>query len=132
MEYFNPSFEILTVVCCFIAVDLVTGIWASMVRDVKITSAGLRRGVAKAICYFLFILLAHAARESLSMDWDIVKFAGGYLMATEGISVLENMSIITGNNVFIEILSVVKSWKKKVLKEKVDEYQDKFKSDKEE
>lgn len=130
MAYINPSSELLTTVFCFVLCDFILGITASKTTKVPITSSGLRRGAAKILCYLLLVVLAHAAQTSLGVGWELAKFMSGYIMVTELISILENIAIITGDDGLVELISVLKIWKKRKTKEAVEDNREKFKSDK--
>lgn len=105
----SESTVILTTMVIFVFVDLITGIWKSIKLKSTITSKALRSTLEKILGYFFVIILAKLFDETILMG-DFVQvhvLVTSLIFLVEFKSVTENMSIITGNKIFIQIYSKV-------------------------
>lgn len=102
---FAPIQAIIISVGVLVIVDMITGIWAAIKQDKKITSAGLRRTVSKFVIYQVAILSGFLVEHYLGGDIiPIVKIIGGVIGMVEFKSILENANVINGDDVFKSIL----------------------------
>lgn len=79
--------------------DWVTGVWAAMRREEKITSKGLRRTVEKIFLYSLAILLVMVVESAFFHTHILTAAVALYISLVELFSNLENISDITGSNI---------------------------------
>jgi hypothetical protein len=93
-----------------IILDLVTGIWASVRRNEKISSYGIRRTVSKTLAYELAIIASYIMEQQFLLGIPVVRVVAGLIAATEFKSLLENITSITGLDLVQEF---VKSIQKK-------------------
>lgn len=126
LAFFAPINTVLVAMGVLIAIDFLTGLWASCKLANKpfwkvIKSSGLRRTAIKGTSYFLTIIVSHIL-ETYFMSWlPAVAIAAGYLAITEVASNFENLAVITGNNVFIKIFNIIKTYfnKKDIFSENI-------------
>ena len=92
--------------------DLVTGIWRSVCAGgyKTITSRKLKRTVVKIAAYVLAILSTFILeKELLGSGITVTKIVTGMICLVELASIMENLSFITGNSVFIRIFDLFKT-----------------------
>jgi phage-related holin len=89
---------------CLVVGDLLTGIWAARIRGERITSTKLRHTIVKALGYELAILFAFIGQTFMLPDIPIISIMAGFVVATELLSIYENLGTITGT----DFLAVVK------------------------
>lgn len=107
---FAPIKGIIITVGVVIVVDLVTGVLAAKKRGEKITSAGLRRSLSKALIYQTAILTGFLMEKYLLADIvPITKLVAGAIGMVESVSVFENLNKLSNNNLFSKILEVLGS-----------------------
>jgi hypothetical protein len=95
-----------------IMVDLITGIWRSIKSGERINSNKLGLTLAKMTAYQMLIVTALVMQTFLIPLVPCVSLVAGAIAAREGLSVFENISIITGTDfvsVLIERLNPIKS-----------------------
>lgn len=88
----------VTIACCFHVFDLLTGILGAL-REHSLQSGKMRDGLFKKVgflcCYALAILLdTQAETIGLALDVKVLPVVIGYAVATEVISIIENISRI--------------------------------------
>jgi phage-related holin len=88
-----------------VIIDTCTGIWKAKTRQEPITSAGMRRTIAKIIAYFLAIILSEGVKNIWVKDVDLAYWVSAYIAITELKSNLENLSVITGLDFWAAIKS---------------------------
>jgi phage-related holin len=107
---FAPIKGVIITVGVVIVVDLITGVLAAKKRGEKITSAGLRRSLSKALIYQTAVLTGFLMEKYLLADIvPITKLVAGAIGAVESISIFENLNTLSGNNLFSKILEVLGS-----------------------
>lgn len=86
----------------FVAVDMITGISASIKERRIIESNKLRKTIYKLFMYCTVIVLVHGIDvEMISMiDLNLAKISSAIICGIELYSILENCYRITGNRVF--------------------------------
>lgn len=103
----SPIQPILIAVIFLVLVDFVTGIWASIKRQIPITSFHMRRTIVKLLAYLSTILVAFIIETYLLSEVPLVKVVSSLIGLTEGKSFLENINVITGIDFWQAILNKV-------------------------
>lgn len=107
---FAPIKGIIITVGVVIVVDLITGILAAKKRGEKITSAGLRRSLSKALIYQTAILTGFLMEKYLLADIvPITKLVAGAIGSVEALSIFENLNKISDNNLFSKVIELLGS-----------------------
>lgn len=102
---FAPAKAMILSSLALIVVDLITGIMASRKQQIPITSAGIRRTVSKLFVYEAAILLAFLAQQYLLGEViPAASIVSGIIGITELTSCLENINIISGQNLLKSII----------------------------
>lgn len=105
LAVFAPIQAVIVSVGVLVAADMITGIWAAHKQSKSITSAGLRRTVSKLIIYQVAILSGFLVEHYLAGDIvPIVKLIGGVIGMVELKSILENVNVINGVDIFKSVL----------------------------
>jgi len=74
----------------FVAADFVTGVFAAVVKK-KLSSAECVRGIARKLCVFILVGVAHVLDVIISNQAGVIRTAVIYFyIAGEGMSILEN------------------------------------------
>lgn len=110
LSVFAPIKGMIITVFISIIVDLITGILAAKKRGEKITSAALRRSVSKLLIYETALLVSFLVETYLLSDSiPITKLVGGILGSVEMLSIYENLNVVSGNNLFGRLISLLGS-----------------------
>ena len=105
---FAPIEGLLATAFLLIILDLITGIMAARKKGIPITSSGLKRTVGKIFLYECVIAVGFLVRRYCTGDLLPLDHLVGCIVAlTEGTSVLENMTVLTGNPIFATLLNKV-------------------------
>lgn len=100
-----PIKTVLIVVLVLVIIDLITGLLAAWKAGDPITSAGLRRTFSKIVVYELGIVAGFLAEKYLIGDLiPVMKLLTGLVGCVELKSVLENVNLIAGNDVFKSLI----------------------------
>lgn len=100
-----PIHAVMLMVVFLPVADMVTGILASRKSGQKISSAGLRRTVAKITVYEIAILLAFGLQQTgLDGGLPLAKLCASMVALTELKSVFENIDVVVGKPVFGELI----------------------------
>jgi len=97
LRYFLPgvSQDIATGAAILIGLDTVTGCWAAFVSGKTISSARFARVLTKLLGYGSVVVVCAVAAHTISGATDVQAIAVsgvlGYVITTEGISILENV-----------------------------------------
>jgi membrane glycosyltransferase len=106
LAVFAPIKTVLLTVAVLIAFDFITGIWAAKKRGDKITSAAMRRTVSKLLVYQLCVISGYLLEKNLlDSVVPVTKLIAGVIGIVETKSILENSQIITGMNIFKELIA---------------------------
>lgn len=109
LSYFAPVREIVYAVLALILIDWCTGIWKAMLNKNRITSYKLKKTINKMGAYMVVIIASHIVSESFNLQWlHLTNVLTGYLAITELISILENLSCITGKDILKDIVIALK------------------------
>jgi len=115
---FAPAKAMILTSFILVVMDLVTGLLAARKQNIPITSSGLKRTIVKLAIYEIAIILGFLTQHYL-LDGDTIPVANiiaGFVGITELTSCLENLNILSGNNilqVIIDKLSLDKGPNKK-------------------
>ena len=112
---------LLVAVFLFVGFDLATGIGKVIKKEGirKITSKGIRRTVEKIIGFSIAIILANILDQLFFKNLGyicLLNFTGAIILISEFISIMENLSVITGNTIFSQIKKVVSNIFKNKIK----------------
>lgn len=92
-----PVKTVMISVGFLIVADLITGVWASKKKRVKITSARMSHSVTKMAAYQIAVITGFVCEKYLiSSAVPITQIVSGLIGATELLSCYENINIITG------------------------------------
>lgn len=123
-----PVHAMMITVGVLIFLDLVTGIWASIKRGDKVTSAAMRRTISKILIYNIAVITGFLLEKYLI--GGIVpasNLIAGTIGIIETISILENGNSILGDNIFSIVIAKLKlklgsdNDPKKIVEEVVDQ-----------
>lgn len=102
--YTLPIHNFLLTIYILLAFDLITGITKAYKTNVTITSKRLRDSVLKFIFYSIATFISYQVDITILFDSLILtKLVGGYIMLIEFQSNIENISEITGVNLWMLI-----------------------------
>lgn len=127
--YFAPVREVFFIMLIFVGIDLLTGIIASRSKHIPRSSRRMRKSVKKLIGYLTVVLLAFLIEQLLTADWLIAhRFVAAYICTVELLSILENLTVITGHPAFVKLMRLVrgKASTDDVIKEIIHEKNDVF------
>lgn len=80
----------LTILCCFIAADYLTGVARAVVEKTLSSSIGFR-GIARKVSILLVVMIAVLLDRLINADnWIFRSLCAYFYIANEGISILEN------------------------------------------
>lgn len=99
-EILTAAVGMFTPIILMMLADLITGLWKAFKTDDKITSSKLRNTTSKTVVYFLVLLiggcLSTLGEESVGLLFAV------FIGLVEGISILENLSVIFPQFQFIK------------------------------
>ena len=96
-----------------VVADWMTGISAAKARKEAIISRGLRKTINKSVYYMLAIMLSQMMQDIYPILTGTTYIVGFYIASTEFLSIIENISTITGTNVIGAIKKTILSRLKK-------------------
>ncbi len=100
--YLAPIHQTMAAVFVFVIADFVTGLWASLKRGEKFQSRRLRETLGKAIAYQLALVVS-LVFEPFAGGVPVVKVVSGFIAWTEFQSFVENISSITGKDLWAAV-----------------------------
>lgn len=107
-----PIHAVLISAGVMVVLDFATGIWKSLKRDEKITSRAMSRTVTKMLAYQMAIVTGFLLEKfMLSDSVPVSKIVAGAIGMVEGKSILENLSIISGVDLWRAVLDSLQSKK---------------------
>lgn len=102
---FAPVKAVIIVTGVLVISDLITGLFAAHKRGEKITSAGLRRTVTKIAVYLTAICLGFLVEKyMIDSILPISKLISGIIGVVELKSLMENLNVIHGSDIFKSII----------------------------
>lgn len=110
----SPVTPLLAVIGVLIFFDLVSGLWRAHKCNEKITSNGFRRTITKIVAYNMAVITCFLM-EKYFFDslLPLGKIIATFIGITEGKSILENLSKITGLDFRKHIISLLNGKKEK-------------------
>lgn len=99
----TPIYPLMIVVTIFIGLDLITGIWKSIRNGKEIKSSIMAHSISKAVLYQIAILSSFLMETYVFGGIPVVKLVGGFIATVEFKSILENISSITGIDIWNNI-----------------------------
>lgn len=117
ISYFTPISEMIHVMLIFLALDTISGIWASLKEGEKLQSNKLRKTVYKFLWYTVAVMLSWMMEKTFSvMDWtNLASIVAGFICFVELKSVFENITRITGDPLFLRIIKIFKKKSQETL-----------------
>lgn len=110
LAIFAPIETVLATTLVLVAVDLVTGVIAAKKQGLPITSAGFGRTVSKLAVYEVAVLVGFLVEQYMTgAAIPISKIISAFIALTETTSIVENLNIITGTNLFASLLTSIGS-----------------------
>lgn len=105
-----PIKMIMVSIVILIIFDVITGVWAAIKKGEKFSSAALRRTVSKLFVYEIAVIAGFVV-EMYMIDKmiPVSKMVGGIIGFVELTSVLENLNVIYGSNLFKVVLQKIGS-----------------------
>lgn len=103
----SPIKAAMIAVFFLVAVDFITGCWASMTKGHRILSFKMRRSVVKFLAYETTVIFAYVIDKYMIQEDLLVKLVCTLIALTEGKSFFENMTLITGIDFWNAILTRV-------------------------
>jgi len=117
--YISPIHGILSTVYLLLCFDLVSGISKSIKLHIPITAKKLRLSVVKFV-YYSFAIIGAYQIDTTMIGADsllLTKIISGYITLTEFKSLIENVSILTGRDMWVEVKDkVIELFNLKVMK----------------
>lgn len=105
LSVFAPIKSVLLVTGFLIMADLVSGIMAAKKKGEEITSAGIRRTLTKLLVYNLAIISGFLVQQYIVDDFlPMTKVIAGVISLVELKSILENLNIVNGQNIFKTVI----------------------------
>lgn len=106
LAVFAPIKAILLVTIFLVLADLLSGIFAAKKRGEPISSAGLRRTISKFLVYNLAVISGFLVETYMISDLlPISKLIAGVISMVELKSILENLNVINGTDIFKTVLN---------------------------
>lgn len=95
--FVNDHLEGVMVLLALVFMDQITGVLSAL-KDHVFCSSKFRHGIVKLMMYFLLILTFHLAGNVIEIDAakSLDRLAILYLIATEALSIIENVQCVTG------------------------------------
>ena len=102
LAFFEPLWALMLWFFIFVAVDMITGVSASIKERKIITSNKLSRTIKKLVMYCTVIVLVHAIDTEMItlVDLGLARICSAIICGIELYSILENCYRLTGNTVF--------------------------------
>lgn len=103
--YISPIHPFLITIFILLFFDLITGISKAIKNSERITSKRMRDSVIKMVFYSIAVFISFQVDKTLLSDSALIltKIIGGYIMLIEFQSNIENISDITGVNIWMAL-----------------------------
>lgn len=121
--YITPIHSFLITIYILLFFDLITGIAKAMKTNDRITSKKMRDSVVKFIFYSIAVFISFQVDKTLLSDSSLIltKLVGGYIMLIEFQSNIENISALTGVDIWMAVKEKVINYFTNDTKKKEDE-----------
>lgn len=107
VAFLIPLIPFLGMVFVLVFVDFLTGIRAAKARKELITSGGMKRTIEKITLYFAAIMLSEGMSKVFFAGAPITYVVATYIALTEFKSNIENISTVTGIDLWKKIVSKI-------------------------
>lgn len=116
--YLSPIHDLIHAVIFLIAIDFITGFWASLKAGESFSARKMRGTVNKVVLYFIAIISAYVLQKMMLESWDfnITRYVSLFIAATELKSIYENISRILGVQLFKKLFNDILSKLKQTVK----------------
>lgn len=104
LAFLAPIQTLLCVVFVLVLLDFITGVWAARKRGEEIKSAAMRRSVSKLFVYEFALLGGLLIQTLVGRSIPVVNLIAGMIGLVEGKSLLENLNVIYGGDLFKSVL----------------------------
>ncbi|MCC8409926.1 phage holin family protein [Mucilaginibacter sp. UR6-1] len=122
LVFTTPIHQFLITIYVLLLVDLITGIYSKVViKKEPLTSKRLKDTTTKFIFYSFAVFIGLIVDIAMLGDSELMlaRIVAGYIMLTEFQSGIENISIITGTNLWVMIKDkVTELFNSKITKQK--------------
>jgi len=110
--YITPIHPFFVTISILLFFDLVTGITKAVKNSERITSRRMRDTIIKLVFYSIAVFISFQVDKTLISDSSLVltKIVGGYIMLIEFQSNIENISEITGVNIWMAVKDKIVSY----------------------
>jgi len=109
ISYFAPVKEIVHVMLIFILIDFISGVWAARKRKETLESRKFRKTLTKFLWYTVALILSFMMENTFNLSWsNLSGIIGGFICFIELKSIFENITVITGEPIFMKILSIIR------------------------
>jgi phage-related holin len=112
--WFSPIKDYVNLLLILIAIDFVTGSYASMKAGESFSAKKMRHTVEKIALYTITIIAAYVLQQIINDGTQMARFIALYMGATELKSIYENVGKVVGTNImgmFWEIIkNKIESW----------------------
>ena len=107
--YLTPIANYVHIVLVLIAIDLITGIYASLKEGQKFEARKLRDTVEKFVFYALAIISAYMLQRIISEGVELPRIVAIYIASIEVKSIYENISRITKTDLAMALWETLKT-----------------------
>jgi phage-related holin len=107
--YLTPIANYVHIVLILIAIDLVTGSYASIKEGQKFEARKLRNTVEKFVFYALAIITAYMLQRIISEGAELPRIVALYIGSIEVKSIYENISRITKTDIAVALWDTIKT-----------------------
>lgn len=108
-SFMMPVAHFMVFVVVLVICDFGTGVAAAKKRRERLRSRGFMRSVLKIVFYFIAILLSHGMDvvylHDANISFSFTYVVAGFISLTEFKSNLENISVLTGTDVWSHVMS---------------------------
>jgi len=109
IAFYAPLKGLILTILLLVVLDLVTGLWASIKKRTKITSAKLSRTITKLMVYLFTISVVQIVAKFIILigDVPITEMVSSFIILTELQSVLENVNKISKQNFLVALIDKI-------------------------
>lgn len=96
LSYFEPIKSIVILMLSLVAVDFITGVWASRKSKIPCSSRRLRKSFSKLVTYLAVLVLLFMIEDATESEWvGVNMFIAWAICMVEFISICENLYVIS-------------------------------------
>ncbi len=108
VAFFSPIHKLLGLTTALLAIDLVTGIAASVKRGIKITSSRFSGTIIKVFVYSIAMCASYIVESTFVPELPIVRMLASLVGLRELLSIVENLNILAGRNLLDGLITTLK------------------------